>query len=305
MKMNCHAVNGAQLEGEVLDGNELMLSKKKTRCSSSKREKPSKKRERTCKNIPFLFVKPRCKLVKKQQGRRRAGRPIDSSTVDGYAVSKRVSIARTVSQRKKKKKKKRCNVIAQAVRQQPSVPAITEAPAPSYHLTSKQVLQAYKSLRKGSGFYPSKKVLWKNRHSLVFRSKNQFWFGIYDNYRHREKEYDIPEPPDEEDDPQLLRTGPRYSSDVAGDGPFCGDDTKIKPAKLNVINLEKEYFCPEPPEDDEDIEENNAPQWIQTGHEYSSDNAGDSPDSSEEYDPEKDRVMKRKRKEVTKNRKLR
>ena len=37
MKRNGHAVNGAQLEGEVLDGNELMLSHKKTRCSSSKR----------------------------------------------------------------------------------------------------------------------------------------------------------------------------------------------------------------------------------------------------------------------------
>ena len=137
--------------------------------------------------------------------------------------------------------------------------------------------------------------MWKNRYRLVFRSKNQCKFGRYENYRPREKEFDIPEPPEEEDDPQLLRTGPRYSSDVAGDGPFCGDDTKIKPAELNVMNLEKEYVCPKTPEDDEDIEKNNAPQWIQTGHEYSSDNAGDGPDSSEEYDPEKDKAGKRKR----------
>ena len=60
-------------------------------------------------------------------------------------------------------------------------------------------------------------------------------FGRYESYRMREKEYDIPEPPDEEDDPQLLQTGPRYSSDVAGDGPFCGDDSKIKPPDLNVL----------------------------------------------------------------------
>ena len=116
MNRNGHGDNGAQLDGEILDGNELMLSHKKTRCSPSKGNKPSKKREGTCKNIPFLFVKPCCKRVKKQRGRRRAGRPIESSTVDGHADSKRVSMARTVSRRKKKKKKKKCNVIAQAVR---------------------------------------------------------------------------------------------------------------------------------------------------------------------------------------------
>ena len=55
---------------------------------------------------------------------------------------------------------------------------------------------------------------------------------------------------------------------------------------------EKEVFCPEPPEEDEDIEENEAPQWIQTGPEYSSDYAGDGPDSSEEYDPEKETKAK-------------
>ena len=126
MNRNGHAVIGAQIDGEVQDGNELMLSRKKTRFSSSKGDKPSKKRERTSHKIPFFFIKPRRKRVKKQRGRRRAGRPIESSTVYGHAGSKRVSIASTVSRRKKKKKKKKCSVITQAVRQQPSVPAITK-----------------------------------------------------------------------------------------------------------------------------------------------------------------------------------
>ena len=78
----------------------------------------------------------------------------------------------------------------------------------------------------------------------------------------REKEYDITEPPDEEEAPQLLETGPRYSSDEAGDGPL------------------EDPLC----------------QGM--GPEYSSDEAGDGPDSSEEYVPldrkEKRRLIQRK-----------
>ena len=55
----------------------------------------------------------------------------------------------------------------------------------------------------------------------------------------------------------------------------------------------------------EAIEDNEAPQWIQTGPEYSSDYAGDGPDSSEEYDPEKDKAMKRKRNNANAVRRLR
>ena len=51
---------------------------------------------------------------------------------------------------------------------------------------------------------------------------------------------------------------------------------------------EKEYYCPEPPEEGED------PQWLQMGHEYSSDDSGNGPHSSEEYDPENDANRKRK-----------
>ena len=56
---------------------------------------------------------------------------------------------------------------------------------------------------------------------MVFGRKNLYKSGRYESYRLREKEYDIPEPPDEEEDPQLIETGPRYSSDDAGDCPFC------------------------------------------------------------------------------------
>ena len=51
---------------------------------------------------------------------------------------------------------------------------------------------------------------------------------------------------------------------------------------------EKEYYCPEPPEERED------PQWLEMGHEYPSDCNGDGPHSSEEYDPENDANRKRK-----------
>ena len=50
----------------------------------------------------------------------------------------------------------------------------------------------------------------------------------------------------------------------------------------------KEYYCPEPPEEREN------PQWLQMGHEYPSDEFGDGPHSSEEYDPEIDANRKRK-----------
>ena len=69
-------------------------------------------------------------------------------------------------------------------------------------------------------FTPVKKVLWKNRHRLVFGSKNQYKLGRYENYQRREKEHEIQEPPEEEDDPQLVQTGPRYSSDDATEEPF-------------------------------------------------------------------------------------
>ena len=83
----------------------------------------------------------------------------------------------------------KCNVMTQAASQQPSVPSKSNRLAPRYHLTLNQVKQAYKSYRKGRGFHASTKVLWKNRHRLVFGNRNQYKFGRYESYRIREKEY--------------------------------------------------------------------------------------------------------------------
>ena len=70
--------------------------------------------------------------------------------------------------------------MAQAASHQSSVPSITDGLAPKYHLSSKKVLQAYKTLRKGCAFHASKRVLWRNRHTLVFGSKNLHKFGRFE-----------------------------------------------------------------------------------------------------------------------------
>ena len=290
LKSKGQGVSRAQLEGEVQDMNEVMIYQKKTGCSSSKGEIPLKKRGRTSKKMLLFIANPRRKPVKKQIGfRRRTGRPSKSYSVDGLRVSKRVSIAKSLS-RKKKKRKKKCNVMAQAASQQPSVPSITDGLAPKYHLSYKQVLQAYKKLRKGRGFRASRKVLWKNRHTLVFGSKNLYKFGRFESYRMREKEYDITEPPDEEEDPQLLETGPRYSSDEAADGPFLGDKTKVKEPDMNTLPLTV----------------------LGMGPEFSSDPAGDGPvysssdtescDGSESsYDPVEEKARRKKKRRAKLN----
>ena len=93
--------------------------------------------------------------------RRRTRTANKISTGDGHAHSKRASIAKSLSREKKSKKK--CSVMAEAVGQRPSIPPRKDAPPQMYQLTFKQVLQAYKTLHKGSGFHSSKKVLKKEQ----------------------------------------------------------------------------------------------------------------------------------------------
>ena len=251
------AVSEVQSDGKVHHMNEVILNQKMVRCSSSEGKRQLKKRGGTSTKRLSFIVNLRSKPVKKQRGfRRRTGRPSKSYTVDGHGHSQREPMAKSLSRRKQKRKKK-CTVMAQAASQQPSVPSINDGHAPKYHLSYNRVLQAYKTLRKGRGFHASKKVLWRNRHTLVFGSKNLNKLRRFESYRMREKEYDITEPPDEEEAPQLLDKGPRYSSDEAGDGPL------------------EDPLC----------------QGM--GPEYSSDEAGDGPDSSEEYVP-LDRKAKRR-----------
>ena len=177
VKRNGYAVSGGQSEDDVKDLNEVMLYKEKNRCSASKGKSSLKKRGCTSKKMSLFIINSRWKPVKKQRGfRRRTGRPSKSSTVDGQSDCKRVSIAKSLSRRKKKKRKK-CNVMGQAASQQPSKPSTTNRLAPRYHLTLNQVMEAYKTYRKGRGFQASKKVLRKNRHSLVFGCRNLYKYG--------------------------------------------------------------------------------------------------------------------------------
>ena len=114
VKRNDYYVSRGQLEAELKDMNEVMLYKKKNRCSSDKGKKPLRKRGCTSKTMVSFILNSRCKRVKKQSGfRRRTGRPSKSSTVDGQGDSKRVCMAKSLSRRKKKKRKK-CNVMAQS-----------------------------------------------------------------------------------------------------------------------------------------------------------------------------------------------
>ena len=84
-----------------------------------------------------------------------------------------------------------------------------------------------------------------------------------DNYwRIREKEYDVPEPPEEQEDPQWHQNGPQYRSNDNGDGPAHVDDADI-----------------------EKTEED--PQWHQIGKQDRSNNAGDGPAHVDDAEIEK------------------
>ena len=153
VKRNDYSVSGGRLEAELKDQNEVMLHKKKNRCSSGNGKRSLRKRGCASKKMVSIIVNSRCKPVKKQRGfRRRTGRPSESSTVDGHGNSKRVSNAKSLCRKKKKKRMMKCNVMTQAASQQPSVPSKTNRLAPRYHLTLNQVKQAYKTYRKGRGF---------------------------------------------------------------------------------------------------------------------------------------------------------
>ena len=43
---------------------------------------------------------------------------------------------------------------------------------PRYHISFAEVNKAYGRMRKGKGFFASRKVLWRNRHALVLGSSN-------------------------------------------------------------------------------------------------------------------------------------
>ena len=274
--MGCHILTGAKADTELQIVNDLMQEAINHRLVPKTAIISFKKRRRTPeKMLPFV-VNTRPKSVKKQTAfRRRSDRRAQSSAAEGILDSRRDHMVRSISGKKKRKKKRREMRIRAT--EQKSVPVKNTHSAPKYHLTIKRVLEAYKKMRKGRCFYPSKRVLWKNRHRLILGSRHSTEMNDYMEYRSdREKEYDVPEPPDEEEDPQWEQTGPQYPSDDIGDGPVHRDKVKIK----NPTLLTSTVF------------------QLGMGPEFSSDIAGDGPRKSksneDEYDPEQERIMKRK-----------
>ena len=156
---------------------------------------------------------------------------------------------------------------------------------PNYHHSYQQVLNLYKSTRKGSVFWPSKKVLWRNRHHLHSMCRNRLrnvsQSELYGT-RVREKEYEGNEPPEEDDVSSIAGMNSvtftmslRYSSDVPEDGPWQHNKPNSyrnaafstdasKPEKDCVVAISKPLLM---------------------GPEFSSDISGDGPDKSDEKKP--------------------
>ena len=159
----------------------------------------------------------------------------------------RVGVQRIADpQRVKVKKSHSCRknvrrVMGREVSQQISKQEVKNISAPEYHINYKKVLEAYGKMRKGRVFHASRRVLWRNRHRLVLGRRDLHQQNFYENsncYYKREKEYFVPEPPEDGEDPQWLDMGLEYSSDEAGDGPVSSDDynpdnDKARKRKLN------------------------------------------------------------------------
>ena len=120
---------------------------------------------------------------------------------------------------------------------------------PRYNISSREADKAYRRMRKGRSFYPSKKVIWKNRHALILGCSNFYRKGKDDeNVKVDNKEYDIGEPPEPYDDPVVPTTGGEFSSHDSQDGPVkrnfihekknCENYKKTKEASIVVDQVE-------------------------------------------------------------------
>ena len=203
---------GEKTDLKALETNSLVLKNRKSCGFLNIAKKASKKRGRSKhKQLPFIVNRKR---VKKQTGfRRRSGNGRIQSTKPNDGGLKRTKMMRS---RRKKKKNKVRQVRRQDVEQQLKPPEKKQLVAPSYHLSYKIVYDLSRKMRKGRSFRPSKRVLWRNRHSLVRASRELHRKTSYDEYNisaSRDIEYDVPEPPEDDEDPQWLNTGPKYSSD--------------------------------------------------------------------------------------------
>ena len=113
-------------------------------------------------------------------------------------------------------------------------------------------------MRRGRRFHASNRILWRNRHLIINGLRNVNRMKAYwekDFSKVREKEYDVPEPPEMNEEPNWQQTGPEYSSDIAGDGPYNGGDPTISTTNSKFVAV-----------------------ILGMGPEFSSDEAGDGPD---------------------------
>ena len=135
----------------------------------------------------FFNLRRSTKIKKKKRGVRH--RMAEPRNVFPDGMNARKSAPRLRKTRKKKKpgvKKDRVLVKQDPVHS-----------GPRYNISFQEVWRAYGRMRKGRGFYPSNKVLWKNRHALVLGCSN--FYG--------------------KPDPIVPTTGKKFPSDYTGDGP--------------------------------------------------------------------------------------
>ena len=216
------------------------------------------------KPFPFFYTPKR---IKKRMGfRRRCANAVNVKVASIREADVKSKIVRDPPKTKKKVRR----ALSRKLPKPTSTPELKHLTAPKYDISYKRTLAAYKSMRKGSSFYPSRRVLWKNRHCLVLGgrfNKNRF----YDDYQFspkQEKEYFCPEPPEEDEDP-------------LGHGSVCDRKYQVCTGELVSFSYQQSFTVTSVRES----VERDGPQWLKMGAEYSSDESTDGPDSSEEYDP--------------------
>ena len=177
-------------KADIITSPSLQRPKRKT-IQNSVVNRQLRDRNSTEKLLPFIFNRKRTK--------RRIGFVRKCGNSSMTSPVKRRKPRDNIS----KRRKKRIHGVGHQILKREVVQESNKVPIyPNYHHSSQQVLNLYKSFRKGSVFWPSKKVLWRNRHRLYEMSKNRLrnvsGTELYGACV-REKEYEANEPPEEDD----------------------------------------------------------------------------------------------------------
>ena len=109
-----------------------------------------------------------------------------------------------------RRKKKGCKPIRAKVRKQTSLLEVNRKPPQRNYVSYNEALDFYKRIRKGKNFHASRRVIWRNRHHLFVTARNKKdnrYHEGYDVYPLKEKEYYVPEPPEEDEDHEWIDTG--------------------------------------------------------------------------------------------------